>query len=129
MAVVKAEYYNETFQETTLFSVDNTVDLMDGQIEVNSEQHYRKWCRVNIGELSCGVLKERMDDIHMWMHEFIEYSLFMLGMRMDIPEFWNNFPIGTPAHKITSLMVGAWNADGSDVSPEEAARRYGFPKL
>jgi hypothetical protein len=129
MAIVKEQHYQEMIHEDTLFSVDNTVDLMNGSIEVLPNSFWEKWCRVNIGELSCGVLRHLMDDVDMWVHEFIEYSLFMLGKRMGIPEFWRNFPIMTPAHTITSLLVGAWRGNGTPISPEKIAERYGFPEL
>ena len=119
----------------SVFVADNIVDLMTGSIEVQPEKGYPAWIRINIGEMSCGVVKDLKDDVHMWLHELIEYSLFMLGMRENIPEFWNNFPFQTPAHWVTSLLVGSWwGRCGSDwwepCPPEEYAREvHGFSEL
>jgi len=107
-----------------MFSTTNIVDLMDGGIAVQSEEGYPSCVRVHIGEMSCGMPQDRIEDIDMWLHELVEYDLYLLGMLMGVHQMWNGFPINTPAHWVAALLTGTnWVVRGTEYweycSPEE----------
>lgn len=91
-----------------MFSTTDIVELMDGKIESVPNTRYLNTVKLSIGEMAPIVPKGWLEEIILWVHEFTEFSLFLLGKKMNIPEFWNGYPFGTPAHIVTSLVSGQW---------------------